>query len=281
MGGEEADKERREEELQALEAIYGDAFTLDSETSCSLRLDCEQTQVVLSFSLPASYPSLSPPTYSYSAPFLGPREKAELQAELDSAYLENIGEDILFIWVEKAREFLQSQEGCDKPPDAVDAMEENIHAVAVTEDADAKHVKCPQIVTGSPLEDRKSVFQGHAATVISLAEVKAVMEELKSSSKIARATHNMFAYRIEGEKSSSLLQDCDDDGEDAAGGRMLHLLQLLDVKNVLVVVSRWYGGVLLGPDRFKHINNAARQVLELAGLISDRPAKKKGPQSIK
>ena len=28
MGGEEADKERRQEELQALEAIYGDAFTL-------------------------------------------------------------------------------------------------------------------------------------------------------------------------------------------------------------------------------------------------------------
>ena len=78
---------------------------------------------VLSFSLPASYPSLSPPTYSYSAPFLGPRfyyfcvkysfpktcqinshlsrEKAELEAELDAVYLENIGEDILFLWVEK------------------------------------------------------------------------------------------------------------------------------------------------------------------------------------
>ena len=34
MGGEEADKERREEELQALEAIYGDAFTLGRLHSC-------------------------------------------------------------------------------------------------------------------------------------------------------------------------------------------------------------------------------------------------------
>ena len=176
---------------------------------------------------------------------------------------------------------MQSQEGCDRLADAVDALKEKVNAVVVAEDAEAKPVECPQIVTGPTLEDRKSVFQGHTATVISLAEVKAVMEELKRSSKIARATHNMFAYRIQGEKSSSLLQDCDDDGEDAAGGRMLHLLQLLDVKNVLVVVSRWYGGIHLGPDRFKHINNAARQVLELAGLISDRPAKKKGPQSIK
>ena len=176
---------------------------------------------------------------------------------------------------------MQSQEGCDRPADAVDSTEENIPDDVVTEDANALHAECPQIVTGPTLEDRKSVFQGHAAKVTSLAEVKAVMEELKRCSKIARATHNMFAYRIQGEKNSSLLQDCDDDGEDAAGGRMLHLLQLLDVKNVLVVVSRWYGGIHLGPDRFKHINNAARHVLELAGLISDRPAKKKGPQSIK
>ena len=29
------------------------------------------------------------------------REKSELQAALDSVYLENIGEDILFLWVEK------------------------------------------------------------------------------------------------------------------------------------------------------------------------------------
>lgn len=37
--------------------------------------------------------------------------------------------------------------------------------------------------------------------------------------------------------------------------------QVLNVRNVLVVVSRWYGGVLLGPDRFKHINNCARSIL--------------------
>lgn len=35
----------------------------------------------------------------------------------------------------------------------------------------------------------------------------------------------------------------------------------MNVQNVLVVVSRWYGGILLGPDRFKHINNCARNIL--------------------
>ena len=59
----------------------------------------------------------------------------------------------------------------------------------------------------------------------------------------------------------NFLSDCDDDGESGAGARLLHLLDILGVKNVCVVVSRWYGGVHLGPDRFRHINNAARQLL--------------------
>jgi putative IMPACT (imprinted ancient) family translation regulator len=40
-----------------------------------------------------------------------------------------------------------------------------------------------------------------------------------------------------------------------------------DVKDVLVVVTRYFGGTLLGSDRFKHINQAARDALELGGLI--------------
>ena len=76
-------------------------------------------------------------------------------------------------------------------------------------------------------------------------------------------------------------QDYDDDGEDAAGSRLLHLLQILNVKDTIVVVTRWYGGVKLGPARFTHINNAARVLLEKCGhLNSDThaagPMKKKG-----
>jgi len=66
-----------------------------------------------------------------------------------------------------------------------------------------------------------------------------------------------------------LTADCDDDGESAAGGRLAHLLEILELENVLVVVSRWYGGTLLGPDRFKLINQAARDALEKAGLLDD------------
>ena len=43
--------------------------------------------------------------------------------------------------------------------------------------------------------------------------------------------------------------DCDDDGETAAGGRLLNLLTILDVTDVAVVVTRWFGGIHLGPGR--------------------------------
>ena len=57
----------------------------------------------------------------------------------------------------------------------------------------------------------------------------------------------------------------------------MELLNIMNVDNVLVVVSRWYGGIKLGADRFKHINNAARLILEQVGAIdskSKKPSKK-------
>ena len=47
--------------------------------------------------------------------------------------------------------------------------------------------------------------------------------------------------------------DNDDDGEATSGQKLAGLLELMGANNVLVVVSRWFGGVHLGPARFKHI----------------------------
>lgn len=93
------------------------------------------------------------------------------------------------------------------------------------------------------------------------------MQALLADRKIARATHNIMAYRFS-DKNGRVVQDNDEDGETAAGGRLAHLLEIVDAKNVVVVISRWYGGIQLGPDRFKHINNVARTLLEREGLIT-------------
>ncbi|GAB5358537.1 hypothetical protein AAMO2058_000466800 [Amorphochlora amoebiformis] len=124
---------------------------------------------------------------------------------------------------------------------------------------------CQKWVTGETLVDRKSVFQAHVMRVESREEVRAAMDKLLTKKKIAKATHNISAFRFQG--ATGIVKDCDDDGEAAAGGRLLHMMDLSNVEGVLVVVSRWYGGILLGPDRFRHINNVARQLLEAEGYI--------------
>lgn len=40
-----------------------------------------------------------------------------------------------------------------------------------------------------------------------------------------------------------------------------------EVNNVLVIVTRYFGGIHLGPDRFKHINQAARNALDEGGFL--------------
>ena len=47
-----------------------------------------------------------------------------------------------------------------------------------------------------------------------------------------------------------------------------------DIKNVLVIVTRYFGGIHLGPDRFKHINQAARNALDLGGFLETLETKK-------
>ncbi|KAL7067705.1 hypothetical protein ACR3K2_16140 [Cryptosporidium serpentis] len=138
------------------------------------------------------------------------------------------------------------------------------------------------ITHGEPIIDRKSVFQAHVCKVYSTEEVEKILKWLLSNSKIERATHNIWSYRLcrdNKQKTSGgsfpigydvIVQDHDSDGETAAGGRLQHLLNVTNAKNVFVMVSRWYGGIQLGPDRFKHINNAARLTLEKCGLITSK-----------
>ncbi|VEU22109.1 DEKNAAC103140 [Brettanomyces naardenensis] len=120
------------------------------------------------------------------------------------------------------------------------------------------------------IKDRKSTFVGFAREVHSVEEVNKAIDDLSQDSKIAKATHMMRAYRIGDANSSAVYEDCDDDGEAASGSRLLHLLSLMDAWNVLVVVVRWFGGVHLGPVRFRHINECARDALVKGELVEKR-----------
>ncbi|KAK3755733.1 hypothetical protein QZH41_007462, partial [Actinostola sp. cb2023] len=89
--------------------------------------------------------------------------------------------------------------------------------------------------------DRKSKFQAHLAHVTSEGQVEQVLTQLKKDRKIAGATYNMLAYRIYIEEKKTYLEAGRDDGEARAGRRLLELLQVSNVENAVVIVTRWHG----------------------------------------
>nr|XP_034339051.1 protein IMPACT-B isoform X2 [Crassostrea gigas] len=301
----------QDEEIEALAAIYGDDWeVVDSESrKYHIRISDEKLKnaILTEVSFPPDYPKTAPPQYILSAPWLLRDEKTNLEGSLADIYCENIGESIIYLWVEKIREFLQERNElhvkADTTAEAViqehmlDRKTEeedeilDIDFLNVQEKPDKCHfeeqenssddVNCPEIHHGKSFVDRKSVFQGHIASISHTKQVKLVLDSLCQSKKIAAATHNIYAYRISSkDKQDVFYQGCEDDGETQAGSRMLHLMQIVDACNVIVVVTRWYGGVHLGPDRFKHINNCARQLLDEHGYIQSKN-EKKGPKSNK
>ena len=75
---------------------------------------------------------------------------------------------------------------------------------------------------------------------------------------MSSAAHHVMAYRTSAGEEVS-----DDDGESGAGRRLLTLLQRMGVEDVVVVATRWYGGVHLGPARFRHLVRVAKEAVEL------------------
>jgi hypothetical protein len=82
------------------------------------------------------------------------------------------------------------------------------------------------IVHGVPFTVMKSTFQAHlCAGLTSVEQVDVMMAVLRLNSKVARATHNMMAYRIH-QPNGSWAMDHDEDGENAAVG--LYKLNAVD-----------------------------------------------------
>ncbi len=95
----------------------------------------------------------------------------------------------------------------------------------------------------SEIVNKKSRFIGHAKPVSSEEEAVAFVEEIKK--RHWNATHNCSAYVV-GERDE--FQKALDDGEPSgtAGKPILEVIKHRGLKNVAVVVTRYFGGILLG-----------------------------------
>lgn len=256
------------EEMEVLSSIFDDQWKFNKVTdSYSIQL---AKDIELWITLNEDYPSEKPPKYELWAPNLSRAKKNVVDKSFSEIYEMNQGSPVIYQWIDKLKEIVfDSSDTPSKSEDTLDEfVSENVinQLKELSEPSKKQNSSNLDIIHGSTITDRRSTFQGHTCRITDQVQVRQLLDNLYENKKVAQATHNILAYRIVTDKNV-ILQDCDDDGEAHAGGRLLHLLEILDIKNVAVVVSRWYGGIHLGPDRFKHINNAARQVLVTAGFI--------------
>lgn len=249
-----------QEELEALLAIFGDEISISPDGhSIELKLDTNRS---VKFVLPDDYPASTP-----TAELAGfPRG---FSSKLESGDYANICErtinspalfDLISFFREEvalANNLVDEKES--KTPSSLQTLSSSL---------DISGFVVP-VYHGPQVIDRKSVFISHVARVSNATEISQAMRQLLQDSRISRATHNIYAYRYRDIKGS-LHADNDDDGEESAGSRLAELLNLMKVENVLVVVSRWFGGVLLGPSRFRTILNCAREAIEAQEWIAKR-----------
>lgn len=121
----------------------------------------------------------------------------------------------------------------------------------------------PEIYQSDSLYDRSSTFVAYFSPTVA-------PKELQASKAFESASHRILGWRRPstqrsiqtGPHSSQQLYvtGSDDDGEKYGGKRLEKVLEAEKVEGA-VVVARWYGGVLLGPIRFTHIEVCAKEAI--------------------
>lgn len=114
-------------------------------------------------------------------------------------------------------------------------------------------------------EEKKSRFIATVRPVASEEEAQAFISGLKA--KYWNATHNVYAYYI---CADNVLQKFSDDGEPSgtAGLPVLEAIKRLDVQDCAVVVTRYFGGTLLGASGLvRAYGKCAGLGIEAAGIV--------------
>lgn len=117
----------------------------------------------------------------------------------------------------------------------------------------------------SLLEVKRSEFLGYAAHVTTEEEARAFVGKIRK--KHADARHNVYAYCL----SENNIIRYSDDGEPqgTAGLPVLDILRKGGITDAVIVVTRYFGGILLGTGGLVHAySGAAKAAVEDAGLVT-------------
>lgn len=123
--------------------------------------------------------------------------------------------------------------------------------------------------TSAEVIEKKSKFVANLFYIQSQEEAEEKIKEIRK--KYYDARHNCYAYSIMDE--NGIISRSSDDGEPSgtAGSPMLNILQKRELINVLVVVTRYFGGILLGTGGLvKAYSEATISAIENAELVIEQ-----------
>ena len=114
-------------------------------------------------------------------------------------------------------------------------------------------------------EEKRSLFIGHAIHVDTEEEAQAFIKKMKK--EYSDVTHNVSAYLLKG----GIVARYSDDGEPqgTAGMPALEAIRKSGVTDVCVVVTRYFGGILLGAGGLvRAYSHTAKIALDAGGIIT-------------
>ncbi len=115
------------------------------------------------------------------------------------------------------------------------------------------------------LTEKKSVFIGYASPVTSEEEAIEFIKTIKK--KHADARHNVYAYMLNGGSIARYSDDGEPQG--TAGVPVLDIIRKGGFCDAVIVVTRYFGGILLGAGGLvRAYSAAARMAVENAGIVT-------------
>lgn len=136
--------------------------------------------------------------------------------------------------------------------------------------SDADEISIKKYVTlGSEahveFEERKSIFIGHAKPVKSESEALEFINSVKK--EYHDATHNVSAYQLSGGSVARYSDDGEPQG--TAGLPVLNVIKQSGADDAVVVVTRYFGGILLGAGGLVRAYSAsAKLAVDKAGIVT-------------
>lgn len=119
---------------------------------------------------------------------------------------------------------------------------------------------------------KKSKFISTVKPVKTQVEAEDFIDDMKK--KYWDATHNVYAYTI---GLNNGIQKCSDDGEPSgtAGKPVLDIIKAREIRNVLIVVTRYFGGIKLGASGLiRAYSESAKLGLDKSKIIKKVKCKK-------